>query len=269
LLIGLLVGSAVATLVSMSMSHENLDLWGWRIPFVLSLLGGAVGTYMRKSIDDPKHFKAAQKEADAHVVPLKLLMKKHKKDILRIIAFELTLSVGFYVICVFIMSYLIAFVKMDESQALLHNTISMLVFAATIPCAGWLSDRVGRKPLMMTSSAMFIAFSYYLFLGLFDATQPNLQLACQIGLSMIMGLYFGPLPAFLVEFFPTKIRYSGLSISHNLSMAIFGGTAPFVVTWLIHVMGDTAAPAYYLIAASFISFICLLPLKDNFRDPLK
>ena len=135
-----------------------------------------------------------------------------------------------------------------------------------IPISGWMSDKIGRKPILFLSSLAFVIFAYPLFLAL-EGSLSNALLA-QAALSIIMGTFFAPLPATLVELFPITVRYSGISIAHSISMAVFGGSAPLIATGLIQLTNNNAAPALYLSATCLISAVFLLFLKDKYKSKL-
>ena len=139
----------------------------------------------------------------------------------------------------------------------------MVAMGVSILCFGWVSDKIGRKPVLITGALAFTFFAYPLFLSLEGGYTE--ALLAQIALSFIMGVFFAPIPATLVELFPLTVRYSGLAISHSISMAVFGGTAPFIATGLIQLTNNNAAPALYLGIASLISAIALFFMKDRYQ----
>jgi len=265
-LIGILIGSAVATVICEALSHDQLYTWGWRIPFLLSVVGGYVGYTMRKTIQEPEHFAKAKQERKEHSTPVAELCQNHWRKILYIICMEFTLSIGFYLIVTFISNFLTAILHIDMVTSLMMTTLSMVAMGGAIIISGKLSDKIGRKPLLLGSTLAFVVFAY----PLFQALEGSLMTAllAQMTLATILGTYFAPLPAALAEMFPTSVRYSGLSLSHGLSMAIFGSSAPLIATALIEWTGNNAAPAIYLSGACFISAICLLFMKDRFREDL-
>ncbi len=267
LLLGILVGSGIATFTCHILSQEQLMDWGWRIPFLLSVAGGFVGTIMRRTVHEPEQFAKAKAKHKEHSTPIVELFQDHFKTILFVIGIELTLSVGFYLIVTFINNYLKVLLGFDMVQSLMLTTIGMVAMGIVIPIAGWISDKVGRKAVLIPSALAFTFFACPLFTAL-EGGVTNALLA-QIFLSIFMGAFFAPIPATLVELFPLKVRYSGLSISHSLSMAIFGGTAPFVATLLIEHMEINAAPALYLSLASFISAFCLFFMKESSTEELR
>lgn len=265
-LVGILVGSAVATAICTLLSEDQLMAWGWRIPFLLSIAGGFVGSVMRRTVHEPEQFVQAKEHRKAHSTPLVELFENHLKKIGYVVSIELTLSVGFYLIVTFINNFLTAVLGIDQCTSLMMTTMSMIAMGVAIPCAGWLSDKIGRKPVLISSALAFTFFAYPLFIAL----EGNLTIAlfAQISLSFIMGSFFAPIPATLVELFPVTVRYSGISIAHSISMAVFGGSAPLIATGLIQWTHNNASPAIYLGAASLIAAISLLFMKDQFKSKL-
>jgi len=266
LLIGILVGSGIATSTCYLLSEDQLMSWGWRIPFLLSLIGGLVGSVMRRTMHDPKQYIEAKKHQHGCVNPLVELYRHHFKMIVYVITIELTLAIGFYLIVTFINNFLMALLHFDRVTSLMITTFSMIVMGVTIPLSGWLSDQVGRKAVLIPSALAFVVFSYPLFITMESGLGG--ALFAQVALSFFLGVFFAPFPATLVELFPVTVRYSGLSIAHSLSMAVFGGTAPFIATGLILLTHNNAAPALYLGLASLISAIALFFMKDRYKTQL-
>lgn len=266
LLIGILIGSIVATFTCYSLSESQLVTWGWRVPFLLSAVGGFIGYMMRRTIDEPEQFINAKKHHREHSSPLAELFRHHLKTILYVITIELTLAIGFYLVVTFINNFLTAFLKVSMLTSLTITTFSMAAMGGAILISGWASDKVGRKPVLISSALAFTFFAY----PLFSLLQGGLMSAlfAHVCLSFIMGIFFAPIPATLVELFPLTVRYSGISISHSLSMAVFGGTAPFIATGIIHLTGNNASPALYLALGAFISAIALVFMKDRYQEKL-
>lgn len=267
LLIGVLLGSAIAMLTTHMLNDEQLYSWGWRVPFLLSIFGGYIGTYMKKYLHETEEFEEEHKDSSPSI-PIMALLKDNIRTIIYVIGIELTLSIGFYLIVAFINNYLTAMVGMSHGNALLLNTVSIIAMGIMIPISGRLSDIHGRKKVLIAGSVGFALFTYPLFQFL-GASPLIYPLMAQVCLALLMGLFFAPIPATLVELFPSKIRYTAMSVAHSLSMTIFGGTAPFMATWLIATTGDETSPAIYLAVAALVSAICLLKLKDNRGNCLK
>jgi MHS family proline/betaine transporter-like MFS transporter len=266
LLVGILIGSAVATFICYFLSEDQVMGWGWRIPFILSVVGGFVGSLMRRTMHEPEEFAQAKLHHKEYAMPVLELFKHHSKTIAYVVTIEMALAISFYLIITFINNFLTALLEVDRVTSLMMTTTSMVVMGITIPISGWLSDKIGRKAVLIPSVLAFSFFSYPLFMALESGFETALM--AQIALSFIMGVYFAPYPATLVELFPVTVRYSGLAVSHSISMALFGGTAPFIATGLIHLTNNNAAPGLYLALASLISAAALFFLKDRYKTPI-
>lgn len=268
LVIGILVGSSIATTTCYTLTEDQLQTWGWRIPFILSVFGGFVGAFMRRAVDEPEQFKNAKKQHKTDATPLKEIYEHHLKGIGLVIMLDLTVAVGFYIIVTFIPNYMSALLGWGKGESLMINTLSMIAMGSVIPFCGHLSDKFGRKPVLIPGALMFVVGAYPLF-KILELSGLVPSLLAQIGLAAIMGVYFAPIPATLLEFFPTEVRYSALSIAHSTSMAIFGGSAPLVATWLIHASDNYSAPALYLALAALISMIFVWKMVEHAQDHLE
>jgi len=139
------------------------------------------------------------------------------------------------------------------------NTLSMVMLLAVIPMAGWLSDRVGRRPILLCASLTMAVVVYPLFVWV-DGGTLQAAITAQLIFAILIGCVQGPFPALMVELFPAQSRFSAIGVSYNVALALFGGTAPLIGTWLIARTGDLASPALYLALLSVLSFLALLPL---------
>ncbi len=265
--IGVIVGSAIVAMLNANISSENMQIWGWRIPFILSICGSLVGGYIRRSLSDPRVYLEAKAHRKKHAVPLKELFQSHKSKMGTVILLDFLTAVGFFTIVIFLATYFRTYLMYGDKTALTINTYSMCVFAGSILLGGWLSDKVGRKPTLKYPCIGFIVFSYPLFL-LMQSGDPSLLLVAQASLAFMMGIFFGTIPTALVEIMPTSVRFSGLSIGHNVSMALFGGGAPFIATHLIKYTNNLASPAFLLIVASLASFSSLWFITDKYRSKI-
>jgi MHS family proline/betaine transporter-like MFS transporter len=260
LLIGVLAGSAVATLISIMLTHEQMLSWGWRVPFLLSVIGGVVGSYMRRTLSDPEKFTEMKENHRLCSIPLVEVFKEHFSKVLVVLLVDLMVAIGFFTVVSFIVSHLSAVIGLPKSTALFINTCSMTVCAVVIPIAGWVADRIGRKTVMASAALAFAVLGYPLFLG-FAVDGVIIPLLCHMTFGVLLGVYFAPIPAVLVEIFPVSARYTGVSIAHNLSMTIFGGTVPIIALAFVQYTGHHASPAYYLIFAAVGSLIGIYCLK--------
>lgn len=266
--LGVIVGSSLVVCLNLYFSSKEMQTWAWRIPFILSILGTAVGIYIRLHLSDPGVYLALKNRRGIESTPVLELFYHHKANILKIFFLDFLTAVGFFIITIFLATYFRSYLNFTAHAALSVHTASMCIFAISIIFGGWASDRFGRKSILATSCIGLIVFSYPLF-ELMQTDNHLILLFSQVTLSAIFGLFFGALPATLAEIMPTDIRYSGVSIGHNICMAVVGGGTPFFATYLIHYSSNLLAPAYLLIVASFVSLYSLLYIHDRYRQSLE
>lgn len=255
--IGILLGSGIATLTTLLLTPEALESWGWRLPFVLSVLGAGVGIYIRRHVSETAVFQHMQKSADQRdVLPIASLFTQYWKRILLTVAIDCGVAVSAFFLITFLTTYLIHFHGMATQAALLINTGCLILCAVLILFFGWLSDKIRIQWVMGAGCLGFVLFSSPLFEVFSLGIMPSLF--AQICFVVFFSAIFGPLPVLLMSIFPPSVRYSGMSFAHNLSMTLFGGTAPIVATYLIKNTGNLAIPGIYLSATALVSLIGIL-----------
>jgi len=177
-------------------------------------------------------------------------------------------NAGFYIVLTYMPTYFSEELGFSSTSSSLSAVLTLLVAMALIPPLGALSDRVGRKPLLAASCVGFALLSYPLFLLMNQGSLFAAGLA-HVALGALLAIFLSTTIAALTELFPTRVRYGGFSIGYNISVAVFGGAAPFFATWLISVTGNSLSPAFYLIAAAVATFLTLLTIKETARTPLR
>ncbi len=259
---GVLLGSAVGALTAWLMPLDALMAWGWRLPFLGGIAIGVAGYFIRRELRNL--------EPAVHPAPTPLgdLIRAEWRRIGQISGLKILSAVGFYLMFVYTTTYLAEVVGLEKGRAMAINTIGMAVALIVLPIAGWASDRVGRKPLMLVAAAGLILFAMPLFRLLWHPAL-HVPLIGQVGFAIAIALFDGVAPTAAVEAFPADVRCSAVAISHNLTMALIGGTTPMVATWLIERSKNQMAPAHYLIGAAIVSAIFALTLKETARAPLK
>jgi MHS family proline/betaine transporter-like MFS transporter len=165
-------------------------------------------------------------------------------------------------------TYVVSILKLPLGVALMINTVSMGVMAVLAPAMAALSDRIGRVPTLLSGALGLALLSYPLF-KLIGHDTIGFILAGQLVFAVLLSVYSGPMPAALVELFPARERYTGLSIGYNLSLALFGGTAPLVATFLIRETGNIMAPSFYVIITAVFTAALLFRHHETFRITLK
>ncbi len=265
LLGGILLGSAVSGLVTNILTPDQMLSYGWRLPFFLGIVIGVIGLYLRRGLDESPTFKRLKESGQLSKRPIREALQNHWREISIVVGATCVGSVNFYMIFVYLTTFLSAETHVLLSSALGINTISMVALMVLVPLMGLLSDRIGRRTVMITGCLIIAIFAYPLFIVL---TKGNItydllsQLVFAVGLSMV----FGPFGAMMVELFPTKVRMSAVSIGYNVGFAVFGGTAPFIATYLIQATGSKIAPSYYLVAAALVSLFIFIKIRESFRD---
>jgi MHS family proline/betaine transporter-like MFS transporter len=255
-----LLGGGVAAIVSGSLSADALASYGWRIPFAIGLLIGPVGYYIRQRLEDTPSF-TAQKELSNF--PLGEALRLHFGKIACGFGMGVLGTASVYVLVLFLPIYASRQFHLPQSDAFAATAVMSLIAAVWCVVAGWLSDRVGRKILVLIPSIVLIFVTYPLFAWFAAAPSLTRLLIIEAVFAILIATASGVSPTLLAELFPTRVRNTSLALLYNFSVAIFGGFAQFIVAWLIIKTGDVLAPAYYVIGAAVIGTISVLPLSDN------
>jgi MFS transporter, MHS family, proline/betaine transporter len=261
---GILLGSAVGALVLALFGPAAAESWAWRLPFLLGIVLGGAGLYLRRTL-----------AADAIAVadrptrlPLVEAFGTEWRTIIRVFGLNIVQAVGFYLCFVYVTTYLRQVDFISTSKALDINSASMLVLLLMMPVAGLLADRVGRKPVLLVAVTGILVLSYPLFWLMHHPATAMIMLG-QLGFAIILGLYLGTLPAVVVEIFPRRVRCSAMSISYNAAIGLFGGTAPMVAVYLIERSHNDLSPAPYLIAMAAVSLAAVLSIKETAWSPMR
>ncbi|GAA0959915.1 MFS transporter [Kribbella koreensis] len=259
--LGLLVGAGLAAVLATVLSKEALNDWGWRVPFLLALPLGLVALWLRLRLDETPSFAKAQARGDA-------APPADRVEVAKAIALGIGRLMGWsaagYTFLVVMPSYLQATLHASFQQALVATVLANLGFAVSIMPAGWLSDRIGRRPVMVTGAALVVVLALPLMNLLQDVGSSNsAKGAAVFAAGLVVGLMAGPGPAMLAEMFPTRARYTGLGLAYSLSNAVFSGSAGLIITELIKRTKNVDIPAYYVIATCAVSVIALLTLRGD------
>ncbi|MEM6848826.1 MAG: MFS transporter [Pseudomonadota bacterium] len=258
---GFLLGSAVAALLTNIYSDQEMSDFIWRIPFFAGVLIMIVGMIIRNTLEEVD----APKDAiDLGPSPVLYAFKHHWRDILRVGMMAMGANAGFYILFVFAISYLTDRMHISTANAMDINTLCMVLLAIVPILAATLSDKIGRRPVLLTGTVLLIACAYPLW-SLMHHQDLTLVLLGQLGFAFLVGIILGVNPVTMAESVPQRVRVSVMSVGYNIPLALFGGTAPAVSTYLIQRTGDDFAPVYYLMALSTVSFIAMITLPETFR----
>ena len=260
----LLSSLAVAGVTAM-FTTEEMDGWAWRLPFLFGGVLLVVGVWMRRSLHETPKFEEAQAAGEKAEKPTR---KAALAAMGRAFGFTIIWTVSYYVMLSYLPTFMMKHVGLTQLQALASNSIALVVLVAMTPISGLLSDRWGRKPLLLACCVVFAVFAYPLFSLLLAHPSFGMAVAIQIFFNIFIAGFSGAAPAALCEMFPTKSRTTLLSIGYSLATAIFGGFAPFIATGLIQQTGSPISPSYYLVAAALISGFVILRLNETAHKAL-
>ncbi|MFM0069692.1 MFS transporter [Paraburkholderia sediminicola] len=254
----LLLGAVVGALITHGLSHEALKSWGWRVPFILGLIIGPIGFYIRRHLSDSEAFLLAQKTARR--ATLGEVFRSHSRDVLCGLGAVIALTVTIYVLISYLPTFAVKQLKLPYAQSFYAVIVGNLLLTVLSPLTGAWSDRIGRKGLSLWSLVLTLVIIYPLFAWL--AAEPSVSklILVQALLSIALSGYYGPFGALIAELFPANVRSIGLSLAYNVAVMLFGGFGPFVVTWLINTTGSPLAPTYYVmggLALSIVAVACI------------
>jgi MHS family proline/betaine transporter-like MFS transporter len=260
---GILLGSATGALLSEILSWQAMSAWGWRIPFILGLLVGLAGFFLRRHLDE-----GPRPVAVTGGSPLRDTIRLHRGLLLRLAGLSTFNAVGFYLVFVYLVSWLQFVDWVAPDHALGINSISMLVLLPCMIAMGALSDRVGRKPILLAATALAFISAVPLFWLMHHDHDLLIQLG-QLGFVLSVGMFLGAQPTLMVEEVPAAIRCTAIALGYNVTLGVIGGLSPLVATWLIKRTADDFIPAYMVMAAAAVSFLSVLAFTERSRAPLE
>lgn len=267
---GLLLGSGVAALMNTLITPADMEAWGWRVPFLIGGILGPIGLYMRRTIEETPKYREVTGEVPSSTPEEDIDRTSPWILALRAIGFTIVWTVCFYVLLNYMPTWTQKYMKLTPQAALWSNTVGLLVLMIAIPFMGHLSDRLGRKPLLLACCAAFIIVPYpalsYLASGQADY---SVLLMMQVFFALLISMFSGAGPAAIAEIFPTKSRSTWMTSGYAVAVAIFGGFAPFISVWLIEKYQSPVAHSFYLIAAAVISMVTIVKLRETAFEDLK
>ncbi len=263
--LGLLLASFISVLTSL-LSHAELISWGWRLGFILGMGIAFLGYYLRRKISDTPYFLQLAADPSQQVkAPVAFLFKHYSWKILQGFAMVwlFSITIGLFI---YLPSYLQTILHFTSKFALPLSSVSILLFALSIPLWGLLSDNIGHKTLHIVIAILFIILAYPLY-KLIASNDLTLQITALFMLSILSGALPGNATTLLAELFVTKIRYSGVGVAYNLNV-ILGGFTPLIATYLIYHFHLVEAPSFYLILGALISLLAGLTVQDKTQQAL-
>ncbi|VVE60563.1 membrane protein [Pandoraea captiosa] len=250
--LAMMMASAFGAFLTWSLSPEQFQSWGWRIPFLFGAILGPVGMYIRRGTDESAEFVQTRAEKQ----PM-LEMLKHEKTRLLISTGLIILATITIWMSVFMPTYASKQFHMDATTAFMGPVVTGGIIFVLSPVIGWLSDEIGRTRTMILAVAAAGLLAHPAFAALQNSPDLSTLVTLQGALGVVIALYFAPLPALMADIFPARIRTSGLSLSYSVGVTLFGGFAPFVLTGLSSITHDPLSPSYYVIFGAVLSALAI------------
>lgn len=244
------------------MTPAALEGWGWRAVFVFGILIGPVGFYMRSRMaESPEFARIVATQGGPAKTPLRDVFRRYPWEALCMAGLIVIGAAGFYLILIFMPIYAARQLGIGMLNSQIATVFGCVVQFVFIFLSAHLSDRYGRRAVLMPVTVVYVLATYPLFACLINHPSFMTLLVVQGIANGLLGSLSGPLPATLSELFPTQIRSSGIGIVYNVVGAIFGGLGPFLITTLLGVTGDKASPAYWAAATGVVGLAAVYCLK--------
>lgn len=250
---------------SSGMSDTTYLAWGWRIPFLVALPLSAVGIYIRRRTDESPAFQELRKEGAVTSNPIRSSLRGNSRSLAQIFVVMALSGLGFYMLVGYFVTYLDTVVGLDRLESLGANAVALLSFTVLLPIGGRLSDKFGRKPMLIVGAVAVAVVSVPAFL-LVTSGSFGAAVIGQLLLAAALCTYGGGSYTFFVELLPTETRVTGAAISYNVAFALFGGTAPFVGTWLVKASATPLAPGFYLCAVAVLALVVAAFVPETRRN---
>jgi len=253
-----LMASAFGLGLTQILSEAEIQSWGWRIPFAFGLLIGPLGIYIRRHVHEPASFTQQEKSA----APLKQLFGRQKELMLLAVGL-MVISTAVNYMLNYVPTYATKTLHLPGSVAFSATLLAGVILTVVTPLMGLCAERLGRVPLMWGSLLLLLVTIYPAFSYMVNHTSP-LTLMLLVGwMALLKSIYFSTVPSVMADLFPLGTRASGMAISYNVAVTIFGGFAPLICTLLINATGTSLAPGYYLMAVSLLSAAALLRSRSR------
>ncbi|WIX76259.1 MFS transporter [Amycolatopsis carbonis] len=260
--VGLVLGTGGMTLLSATLSQEDFDSWGWRIPFLLSLVLVVIGLVIRLRILETPMFAGVVANKKTSKAPVKDAVRHHWREILLSAGLRFSEQMPFYLFTSFVLVYVVQRPEFSKTFVLNAVLVGALAELVLIPVFSQLSDRIGRKRVYLSGSVLtaVIAFPYFTVLS----HSGHVLIFVAVIVSLVAhAMQYGPQAALIGESFPTHLRYGGAGLGYQLASVFAGGPAPLLATWLLHLTGTPYSVSIYIVLSAVVTILCVIALPDR------
>jgi MHS family alpha-ketoglutarate permease-like MFS transporter len=262
-----LVANGVASITTLVLDADVLTSWGWRIPFVLGGILSLYGFYIRRGLEETPAFTKIQDNEDRTSISIITSLVNYPREAITVFVVQMN-TVQYYLWLIFLPTYAHLIGGLDRSAGFAANMIATLIYCIAVPFFADISDRIGRKPLLIASAGCFLVFSYPLLSMLMGTVSFGGFIFVAISGAIFLSLNNAVIGTVFAELFPTRVRTSGIGIPYAICAAIFGGTAPMVATWLHGLGGPLYISAYIMLICAVSTLIYLFVTPETFRRSL-
>jgi MFS family permease len=262
--VGLVLGTGGMTLLSATMSEDTFNAWGWRVPFLASLILVGIGLAIRLKILETPMFSKLLEQGKTASTPVAEAIRHHWREILLSAGLRFAEQMPFYLFTTFVLTYVVQRHHYSKTFVLTAVLVGATVELAAIPFFSHLSDSIGRKRVYLAGAVLagVLAFPYFAVLT-YGGPAP---IFIAVVLSMVVhAMMYGPQAALIGESFPTHLRYGGAGLGYQLASVFAGGPAPLLATWLLHETGTPYSISVYIVISAVITVACCLALRDRSR----
>jgi MFS transporter, MHS family, proline/betaine transporter len=264
---GVFLASSLVALLIASLSQESMESWGWRVPFFTGSLIALIALAIRTRVSETPLFEELRRKGETLRSPLRESVRRQPRAILITFAMAAFNALSYYLVVAFVPTYLESFVKVDHATAMLVATVASAFNVLFIAIPGWISDFVGRKPVLLAGCLGFLFLGYPLYVLLSSGALASMLIAA-MAFVMLCACFMGPAMTAAMENFSTEVRFSGFALGYNAGAGLLGGVTPLVAAWLIHSTDRLTAPSIYLMAASATLLVVCWRLKETVQsDP--
>ena len=259
---GLLLANGAVALTALAFGDDVLATWSWRVPFLASIVLVGTGLWIRRGVHEPPVFARVRAAREVERAPVREVIRKHRREVALTALLRTGQQAPFYVFTTWVLTYATGQLHYERTDIVTAGLVAAAVSMVTIPLCGYLSDRAGRRRVILVGCLLMIGWPFLYFHLLETGSEVIVFAAIVIALP-IHDLQYGPQAAMIAESFPARVRYTGSSLGYQLASVTAGGPAPLIATWLMHRYGSSTAVAIYLAVCAAISLVSCLLLRDR------